>query len=48
MLPFDILKLALISALVFKVYEPELPVQVKLNESGTIVGAVLEQNHGSI
>ena len=45
---FDALKLTLTSALVLKVYDPELPVQVKLDASGTAVGAVLEQQHGNI
>ena len=29
-------------------YDPELPVQVKSDASGTAVGAVLEQQHGNI
>ena len=36
------------STLVFKVYDPNLPVQVKSDASGTIVGAVLEQQNGYI
>ena len=36
------------SALVLKVYDPELPVQVKLAASGTAVRAVLEQQHGDV
>ena len=45
---FDALKLALTSAPVLKVYDPELPVQVKSDASGTAVGAVLEQQHGDV
>ena len=29
-------------------YDPELPVQVKSDASGTAVGAVLEQQHGNV
>ena len=42
------MKLALTSAPVLKVYDPELPVQVKSDASGTAVGAVLEQQHGHV
>ena len=45
---FNALKLALISATVLKVYDPELSVQVKSDASGTAVGAVLEQQHGDV
>ena len=45
---FDTLKLALASAPVLKVYDPELPVQVKSDASDTAVGAVLKQQHGDI
>ena len=37
----------MISAPVLKVYSPELPVRVKLDASGTALGAVLEQQHGN-
>ena len=43
---FDALKLALTLAPVLKVYDPELPLQVKSDASGTAVGAILEQQHG--
>ena len=36
------------SAPVLKVYDPELPVQVKSDASGTAAGAVLEQWYGNI
>ena len=39
---FDTLKLALTSALVLKVYNPELPVRVMSNASGIAIGAVLK------
>ena len=45
---FDALKLALTSAPVLKVYDPELPVQIKSDASVTAVGAVLEQKHGDV
>ena len=41
------LKLALLSALVSKVKNPKLLVQVKLDASCTAVRAVLEQQHGN-
>ena len=36
------------SAPVLKVYDPELPVQLKSDASGTAVGAVLEQKHKQV
>ena len=45
---FDALKLDFTSALVLKVYNPKLPVRVKLDALGTAVGAILEQHHGNI
>ena len=38
----------MISALVLKVYDPELLVQVKPDASGTVVGAILEQQHKNV
>ena len=42
------MKLALISAPVLKVYDPELPKRVKSDSSNTAVGAVLEQQQGNV
>ena len=43
---FDTLKLALTSVIVLKAYDPELPVQVESDASGTTIGVVLEQQNG--
>ena len=43
---FDALKLALISAKVLKVYDPDLPVQLRSDASGAAVGAVLDGSMG--
>ena len=42
------MKLALTSAPVLKVYDPELLVRVKSDASGTAVRAILEWNHGQV
>ena len=45
---FDALKLASTLSPILKVYDPELPMQVRSDASGTAIGAVLEQWHGDV